>query len=257
MTTNTHKTKVAIVTGGGSGIGRATSLMLASDGYSIVVSDINDETSQGTADLIVQAGGEAISVPANVASDADCQALVAQTLQRFGRLDVAFNNAGIAGYPLLTADHSPTQWQRVIDINLTGIFNCMRHELSVILEGGLGGAIVNTASIMGLRGDVGGSAYCAAKHGVIGLTKAAALEYGRYNIRINAVCPGYIKTPMTQGEESIFPERMLDSGVNRTAFRRMAEPEEVAEMVVWLCSPRASYVTGSSFVVDAGITARA
>lgn len=251
----THESRrVAIVTGGGSGIGRAAALQLATDGLRLVVSDIDEAAAQATVRLIEAAGGDAMSVRADVSQDADCEALVAQTVERHGRLDVAFNNAGIAGYPLLTVDHSPAQWQRVIDVNLTGVFNCMRHEIRAMQRTG-GGAIVNTASIMGLTGAPGGSAYCAAKHGVIGLTKAAALECGRDGIRINAVCPGYIDTPMTTGDDSIFPGGKLQHGVARTAIRRMAQPEEVAEMVVWLCSPRASYVTGASFTVDGGVTA--
>jgi NAD(P)-dependent dehydrogenase (short-subunit alcohol dehydrogenase family) len=194
-------------------------------------------------------------VRTDVTREEDCQSLVGRTLERFGRLDAAFNNAGIAGYPLLLADHSLAQWQRVLDVNLTGVFNCMRAQVKAMEE--TGGAIVNTASIMGLRASPGGSAYCAAKHGVIGLTKAAALEYARNGIRINAVCPGYIETPMTVGEDAIFPEKKINAAVGRVALRRMAQPHEVAEMVVWLCSARASYVTGSSFTVDGGVTASA
>jgi NAD(P)-dependent dehydrogenase (short-subunit alcohol dehydrogenase family) len=248
-----EKRLVAIVTGGGSGIGRATALQLAADGLCLVVSDIDEPGASETVRMIVGAGGEALAVRTDVTSNADCQALVALAVERHGRLDVAFNNAGIAGYPRLTADYSPAQWQRVIDVNLTGIFNCLRHEIPAMRTGG--GAIVNTASIMGLTGAPGGSAYCAAKHGVIGLTKAAALEYGRDGIRINVVCPGYIETPMTTGEGSIFSEEKVESGISRAAIRRLARPEEVAELVVWLCSPRASYITGSSYTVDGGVSA--
>ncbi len=243
--------RVAIVTGGSSGIGRATALGLAAEGFCVVVSDIDELGARETVRLIEVVGSEAMALRTD---DADCEAMAAHTMARFGRLDVAFNNAGIAGYPLLTAAHSPAQWQRVLDVNLNGVFHCMRHEIGVIRTSG-GGAIVNTASIMGLRGAYGGPAYCAAKNGVVGLTKTAALECGRDGIRINVVCPGFIDTPMTTGENSIFSDRTLVSGVERTAIQRLARPEEVAEMVIWVCSDRASYVTGSSFTVDGGMTA--
>ena len=246
--------KVAIVTGGGSGIGQTTALLLAEEGARVVVADIAADGGESTVEQIGGSGGEAIFVRVDVTREADCSVLVAAALAQYGRLDIAFNNAGIVGYPLLTADYGVANWQRVIDVNLTGVFNCMTHEILAMNQGG-GGSIVNTASIMGLLGAVGGSAYCAAKHGVIGLTKAAALEYGRNNIRINAVCPGYVETPMTVGDESIFPAHKLQDGIGRAAIRRMATPTEIGEMVVWLCSDRASYVTGASFPVDGGVTA--
>jgi NAD(P)-dependent dehydrogenase (short-subunit alcohol dehydrogenase family) len=248
-------TGTAIVTGAASGIGRAAALGLAAEGHAVVVADVDEAGGHDTVRLLEARGASALFVRTDVTREEDCQSLVGRTLERFGRLDAAFNNAGIAGYPLLLADHSLAQWQRVLDVNLTGVFNCMRAQVKAMEE--TGGAIVNTASIMGLRASPGGSAYCAAKHGVIGLTKAAALEYARNGIRINAVCPGYIETPMTVGDDAIFPEKKINAAVGRVALRRMAQPHEVAEMVVWLCSARASYVTGSSFTVDGGVTASA
>lgn len=255
MTMSPMEDRVAVVTGAGSGIGRACALAMAAEGVRVVVSDIDEVRAHETSGLIEMQGGEAVALRTDVTHEADCEALVAHALKRWGRLDVAFNNAGVPGHPALTIDYTLKQWQQVLDVNLTGVFNCLRYEMAAMRRIGSGGSIVNTASIMGMRGALGGSAYCAAKHGVIGLTKVTALEGGRDGIRVNAVCPGFIDTPMTTGADSIFSGRILDAGVSRAAIRRLAQPEEVAAMVVWLCSPRASYVTGASFTVDGGVNA--
>ena len=251
MDSGSHK--VAIVTGGASGIGRATALLLAGEGIRLVVADVGEAGGEETANLIRTRGGEAVFVRTDVTKDSDCAALVATALERFGRLDIAFNNAGVIGYAAFTADYGVENWQRVIDVNLTGVFNCMTHEIRAMKA--KGGAIVNTASIMGKLGAPGGSAYCAAKHGVIGLTRAAALEYGRDGIRINAVCPGYVETAMTVGAGAIFPQRKLQAGIDRAAIRRMASPDEVAAAVAWLVSEKSAFVTGEALTVDGGVSA--
>jgi NAD(P)-dependent dehydrogenase (short-subunit alcohol dehydrogenase family) len=253
-TGNDFTAKVAIVTGGGSGIGRATAILLARRGAKVVVGDVNDAAAAEVVAVIERAGGVAVYQPTDVRRDTACEALVACAVDRFGQLDIAFNNAGIIDNPpARTADMDPSAWQRVIDVNLTGIFNCMRHELKVMEQ--RGGCIVNTSSTSGIRGIRGGAAYCASKHGVIGLTRAAALEYGRFGIRVNAVCPGFVDTALVTGEDSVFTPERVELALRSTALRRLGEPEEIARLVVWLCSAEASFVTGAHYVVDGGMTA--
>lgn len=245
--------KAAIVTGGASGIGRAAALLLARHGAAVMVSDIAEAAGNQTAESIRREGGQAEFIKTDVSDPDDCQALVERTLSKYGRLDIAFNNAGIPGTPALTALYGLANWKRVLDVNLTGVFNCMAVELAAMQS--RGGVIVNTASIMGLQGAPGAAAYSAAKHGVIGLTRTAALEYGRHGIRINAVCPGFIETPMTTESDLNVAEKVRKAVQSSGAIRRLAQPEEVAEMVFWLCSDKASFVTGAHFVVDGGVTA--
>ena len=248
--------KTALVTGGGSGIGRAASLAYAKDGARVVVADVNVEGGEETVQMIKEAGGEAILVHADVSNPEDAQAMVDQEVGAFGSLDCAFNNAGIGGGRdrLLTADYLEEDWDRVISINLKGVWLCMKAEIPQMLKQG-GGAIVNTASIAGLVGLSGTVAYVAAKHGVTGLTKAAAMEYAKSGIRVNAVCPGYIETPMVQG---IFDrvEGYRERVAARHPMDRLGEPEEIAQAVVWLSSDAASFVTGHNMPVDGGYMAQ-
>ncbi|HEV8031393.1 MAG TPA: glucose 1-dehydrogenase [Stellaceae bacterium] len=244
--------KVALVTGGGGGIGRATALVLVREGARVAVADFAADTARDTVALINAAGGQAITLTGDVTRGKDVRAMIEDTLSAFGRLDCAFNNAGIAPYQVdavgqKTADWSEQSFDRMIAVNLKGVWLCMKEEIRYMQAHG-GGAIVNTASIAGLIGLVTSSAYVAAKHGVIGLTKTAALEYADAQIRINAVCPGFIQTQMTETTMQRRGEQIL-AGI---PVHRLGKPEEIAEMVVWLMSERASYVTGAAYNVDGG-----
>lgn len=245
--------KVAIVTGAASGIGRTCAQFFARDGASVVVSDIDEQGGQQTVQLIKDAGGEAILVLTDVSDHRQCKQLVDQTVERFGRLDYACNNAGIGGEQNPTADYSIEGWQKMIGINLSGVFYCMKYEIPEMLKSG-GGAIVNVASILGRVGFYGAPAYVSAKHGVVGLTQNTAVEYGERGIRVNAVGPGFIRTPMiSELEEDPETHQRL---VSLHPIGRLGEPEEVAELVIWLCSDKASFVTGAYYPVDGGYLAR-
>jgi NAD(P)-dependent dehydrogenase (short-subunit alcohol dehydrogenase family) len=246
--------KVALVTGGASGIGRATALTFAREGAKLVVADMNDEGGQQTVHMITENGGEAIFVKTDVSKTVAVQALISKVVETYGRLDCAHNNAGISsGVRALTADYPEERWQQVLAVNQTGVWLCMKYEIVQMLHHG-GGAIVNTASIAGLVGGAGGAAYTASKHGVVGLTKTAALEYAQQGIRVNCICPGYIQTPMTASNLSD-PERQAQI-IAREPIGRVGTPEEVAETVVWLCSDAASFVTGHAMTVDGGYVAQ-
>lgn len=245
--------KVMIVTGAASGIGRAAAKLCARNGAAIVIGDVDDDAADEVVAEICDTGGKCVFQHVDVRDSNQCAALVQAAVHRFGRLDAAFNNAGVAGPLALTAQLTLEQWREVIDLNLTGTFNCMVHELRGMQAAG--GAIVNTASIKGFTGARGASAYSASKHGILGLTRSAALEYGRHGIRINAICPGYVATPMTTGSGAALPAGFIEKALSNSAVRRMAQPDEVAELVLWLCSDKSSYVTGARFVVDGGVTA--
>jgi NAD(P)-dependent dehydrogenase (short-subunit alcohol dehydrogenase family) len=246
--------KVALVTGGGSGIGRACALAFAREGAKVVVADVQVRGGEETVQMIKEAGGESIFVKTDVSKTADVEALVKRAVDTYGRLDCAINNAGIEGIIAQTADGTEENWNRVININLKGVWLCMKYEIPEMQKQG-GGAIVNMASVAGLVGFQGMPAYCASKGGIIQLTKVAALEYAKAGIRVNAVCPGVIRTPMVERVTGGNPE----AEAQFTAMEpvgRMGTPEEIAESVVWLCSDAASFVTGHPMVVDGGLVAQ-
>jgi NAD(P)-dependent dehydrogenase (short-subunit alcohol dehydrogenase family) len=246
--------KVAVVTGASGGIGRASALAFAAKGASVVVADIQAEQGAETVSMIKEKGGDAVFVKTDVSNSADVRGLVSKAVETYGRLDYAHNNAGISGANVPTADYPEEDWNRMIAINLTGVWLCMKYEIPQMVRQGKG-AIVNTASTMGLVGLTQASAYTAAKHGVVGLTKVASMEYAAQGVRITAVCPGFVETPMTS-------EAARRGGVEKKEFfaalggfssvKRVGKPEEIAQAVVWLCSDAASYVTGSALIVDGG-----
>ncbi|HOW73800.1 MAG TPA: SDR family oxidoreductase [Phycisphaerae bacterium] len=245
--------KVAVVTGAASGIGRASAIAFGQEGAKVVVSDIDAKGGDETVAKVMAAGGEALFAPCDVTNGAEVEALLKKTVAAYGRLDFAHNNAGIVASMGPTADCTEEDWDRTIRVNLKGVWLCMKHEIRQMLAQ-RGGVIVNTSSTAGVVGSKGASAYAAASHGIVGLTKTAALEYAEAGIRVNAICPGNTRTPMI--------ERVLEKNpqvepqmIGRIPLRRMATPEEIAATVVWLCSDAAAFVTGHTLIADGGVTA--
>ncbi len=245
--------KVGLVTGGTSGIGRETAVLFAKAGVKVVVAGRREVEGEETIELVRAAGGDGLFVKTDVSKASEVEALIQKTVEKFGRLDVAFNNAGIEGVWVPIARQSEEDWDRTIDINLKGVWLCLKYEILQMVKQGGGGAIVNMASVTGMTGSAGAGAYCASKHGVIGLTKTAALETAKIGIRINAVCPAVIETPM---EERLFGAPQVHKYIlSCHPIGRLGKPAEVAEAVVWMCSDSASFMTGQSLVLDGGFLA--
>jgi NAD(P)-dependent dehydrogenase (short-subunit alcohol dehydrogenase family) len=245
--------KVGLVTGGTSGIGRDAAVLFAQAGAKVVVAGRREVEGKETIELVRAAGGAALFVKADVSKASDVEALVQKAVGEFGRLDVAFNNAGIEGPWIPINEQSEEDWDRTIDINLKGTWLCLKYEIRQMLKQGGGGAIVNMSSVAGLMGSSGAATYVASKHGVIGLTKSAALENARNGIRVNAVCPAVVETPMA---DRLFGETETNKWVRSLhPIGRFGKPREIAEAVVWMCSDRASFMTGQSVVLDGGFLA--
>lgn len=243
--------KVAIVTGASSGIGKSAASLLAAEGAKVVIADINEKGGQEAVEEIQKEGGEAFFIKADSSQAKDNEALVAKTLEQYGSLHIAVNNAGIGGPLGLTGEYTIEGWQKVIDINLSGVFYGLRYQIPAMQQSG-GGSIINVASILGQAGTRQSPAYVAAKHGVVGLTKAAALEYADKGIRVNSIGPGYIQTPLLDSLD----EPTMKALISLHPIGRLGKAEEVAELILWLASSKASFVTGSYYPVDGGYLAQ-
>ncbi|MBK7894068.1 MAG: SDR family oxidoreductase [Anaerolineaceae bacterium] len=246
--------KIALITGGGSGIGRETAVLFAHHGAKIAIADLNPDGGQATVQLIRDAGGSAFFVQTDVSQAAQVEAMVNEVVGEYGRLDIAFNNAGIEGAPVRTIDVTEEEFDQIMAVNAKGVWLCLKYEIQQMLLQG-GGAIINTASVAGLIGAHSMPAYAASKHAVVGLTRTAAVEYARKGIRVNAVCPAVIRTPMIERAIEQLPQLEQGAILNNPS-RRLGAPREVAEAVLWLASDAASFTTGATLTVDGGLTAQ-
>ena len=250
------KNKTILVTGGSSGIGRASSKIFAKEGAKVIICDIQDNTGIKTVEEIINFGGDAKYYHMDVTNHKEVNETINIIIKENGHLNGAFNNAGIEGPTKKTLEYSPSEWNKVLNVNVTGIFNCLKLEIENMMLGKNGGSIVNTASVAGLVGLAGTSGYNASKHAVIGLTKTAAVEYATKNIRINAVCPGFINTPMLDRLIGVKDNKIKDKFIKLVPSRQVAKPEYVGETVAWLLSDKSKYITGSAIPVDGGWTAQ-
>lgn len=248
------KDKVVIVTGAASGIGRATAVAFAQEGTKVVVADLDEEGLEETLEQVESEGTAGLKLKIDISKPSEVEKLISETVKDFGRLDFACNNAGVGGVMKKSAEFNVEEWDQVININLRGQWLCMKYEIPAMLESGAG-SIINMSSILGKVGFAEAPAYTASKHGLIGLTKAAALEYARDNIRINAVCPAFIETPMLERAGITTNEETKQAITMRHPIGRLGKPSEIADAVVWLASSRSSFVTGHALLVDGGYTA--
>lgn len=246
--------KIALITGGSSGIGRETAVLFAQHGASLAIADLNPDGGQDTVQLIREAGGTAVFIQTDVAQAAQVENMVNEVMREYGRLDIAFNNAGIEGAPVRTIDVTEAEFDQIMAVNTKGVWLCLKYEIQQMLRQG-SGSIINTASVAGLIGAHSMSAYAASKHAVVGLTRTAAVEYARKGIRINAVCPAIIRTAMVERAIAQLPQ--LEHGaIQNNPSRRLGNPNEVAQAVLWLASDASSFTTGATLTVDGGLTAQ-
>jgi NAD(P)-dependent dehydrogenase (short-subunit alcohol dehydrogenase family) len=254
MTAANVQDKHILITGGASGIGAATAKLLAQRGALVSIADLNQATGSALMDEIINAGGKATFISVDVSDSGSVEHMFADAQLVFGDIQVCINNAGIDHLPARLADIDDAVFHRNIAVNLTGVWYCMKHGIKHMLQNG-GGHIINIASVAGLHSAPMISPYCAAKHGVVGLTKSAAVEYARANIRFNAVCPSFVRTPMVEGMLAHLDERKAQSLINANPMKRLGEPEEIAFALAWLCSDESSFMTGNSVVLDGGMLA--